>query len=253
MSDGNVRTLHAGKGNYKGLAFDEAGKQLAFVSDQAEYDKDVSPYRLYHWKAGEAAATELVSADHTWRAAGAGRQRSVLTALLRRRPAALSRHRAAAAPLPRRRARRRPPAWTSGTGAIRCCSRCSACAPRRSATATTARSCISPDKRFVQLATADMPNVNPGDDATRAPGDVRPAVPAAGVVGHQLQRRRAGRSQDRAAPADHGARALDADDVVDRQVPAVLRRGQGQLVHLPARPTARRSNLTEKLGRQLLA
>ncbi|MEO7270998.1 MAG: hypothetical protein ABIX28_19635, partial [Vicinamibacterales bacterium] len=31
-------------------------------SDQAEYDKDVSPYRLYYWKAGENAATELVSA-----------------------------------------------------------------------------------------------------------------------------------------------------------------------------------------------
>ena len=62
MSDGTIRTLHAGKGNYKSLAFDEAGKQLAFLSDQAEYDKEVSPYRVYYWKAGDAAATELVSA-----------------------------------------------------------------------------------------------------------------------------------------------------------------------------------------------
>ena len=55
MSDGTTVPLLKGKGNYKGLAFDEAGKQLAFLSDQAEYDKDVSPYRLYYWKAGDAA------------------------------------------------------------------------------------------------------------------------------------------------------------------------------------------------------
>ena len=62
MSDGTIVALHKGKGNYKSLAFDDAGAQLAFLSDQAEYDKEVSPYRLYYWKAGDAAATELVSA-----------------------------------------------------------------------------------------------------------------------------------------------------------------------------------------------
>ena len=62
MSDGTTTPLLKGKGNYKSLAFDEAGAQLAFLSDQAEYDKDVSPYRLYYWKAGDAAAAELVSA-----------------------------------------------------------------------------------------------------------------------------------------------------------------------------------------------
>jgi dipeptidyl aminopeptidase/acylaminoacyl peptidase len=61
MSDGTTVTLHKGKGNYKSLAFDEAGAQLAFLSDQAEYEKEVSPYRLYYWKAGDPAATELVS------------------------------------------------------------------------------------------------------------------------------------------------------------------------------------------------
>ena len=60
-SDFSVVTLQKGKGNYKALAFDEAGRQLAFVSDQAEYDKEVSPYRLYYWKTGEPSATELVS------------------------------------------------------------------------------------------------------------------------------------------------------------------------------------------------
>lgn len=61
ISDGSVRTLHAGKGHYKYLAFDKAGQQLAFVSDAAEYDKPVAPYRLYYWKPGDAPAAELVS------------------------------------------------------------------------------------------------------------------------------------------------------------------------------------------------
>jgi dipeptidyl aminopeptidase/acylaminoacyl peptidase len=62
MSDGTTSALHKGKGNYKGLTFDEAGTQLAFLSDQAEYDKEVSPYRAYYWKTADAAAIELVSA-----------------------------------------------------------------------------------------------------------------------------------------------------------------------------------------------
>jgi dipeptidyl aminopeptidase/acylaminoacyl peptidase len=62
MSDGTVVPLLKGKGNYKSLTFDEAGAQLAFLSDRAEYDKDVSPYRTYYWKPGESAASELVSA-----------------------------------------------------------------------------------------------------------------------------------------------------------------------------------------------
>ncbi len=63
MSDGATVALHKGKGNYKGFAFDEGGGQLAFLSDQAEYDKEVSPYRAYYWKPGQTAAVELVSAS----------------------------------------------------------------------------------------------------------------------------------------------------------------------------------------------
>ena len=46
MSDGSVPTLLKGKGNYKAFGFAEDGRQLAFLSDQAEYDKDVAPYRV---------------------------------------------------------------------------------------------------------------------------------------------------------------------------------------------------------------
>jgi dipeptidyl aminopeptidase/acylaminoacyl peptidase len=62
-SDGAAIALHTGKGNYKGFEFDEAGTQLAFVSDQAEYASAVSPYRAYYWTAGANAASEIVSAS----------------------------------------------------------------------------------------------------------------------------------------------------------------------------------------------
>src|SRR5262249_35775726 len=70
IPDGAVKTLHAGRGHYKSLAFDENGTTLAFLSDEAEYAQKVSPYRLYYWKTptstgsgqANAAATELVPA-----------------------------------------------------------------------------------------------------------------------------------------------------------------------------------------------
>ena len=62
MGDGEVTTLMSGRGHYSDLAFDEAGEQLAFLSDQAEYAEDVAPYRLYYWRVGQPNATELVSA-----------------------------------------------------------------------------------------------------------------------------------------------------------------------------------------------
>lgn len=68
VGSGSVTTLHSGKGRYRSLAFDEAGQQVTFISDQAEFDKPVSPYRLYYWKSGPSTgsgqapqATEIVS------------------------------------------------------------------------------------------------------------------------------------------------------------------------------------------------
>jgi dipeptidyl aminopeptidase/acylaminoacyl peptidase len=63
LADGTVKTLMTGRGHYKSLTFNEAGTQIAFLSDQAEYDKPVSPYRLYLWKGGDAPAAELVSSS----------------------------------------------------------------------------------------------------------------------------------------------------------------------------------------------
>jgi dipeptidyl aminopeptidase/acylaminoacyl peptidase len=65
IADNAVKILHAGRGHYKSLAFDESGTQLAFLSDEAEYAQKVSPYRLYYWKAGDAPAVDVASAATT--------------------------------------------------------------------------------------------------------------------------------------------------------------------------------------------
>ena len=76
MSDGSVRTLHAGKGNYKGLAFDETGRQLAFVSDQADTTRRC---RRIGSTIGRSATQPRASLRQARRADAAGprRQRSV--------------------------------------------------------------------------------------------------------------------------------------------------------------------------------
>ena len=103
MSDGTAVQLLKGKGNYKGFTFDEAGKQAAFVSDQAEYDKPVSPYRLYYWKPGETSATELVTASTAGMARGMVVSDQAAAAILPRRAEAVSRDGATTGSAGRRR------------------------------------------------------------------------------------------------------------------------------------------------------
>jgi dipeptidyl aminopeptidase/acylaminoacyl peptidase len=169
MRDGSVRTLHAGKGNYKGLAFDDTGKQLAFVSDQAEYDKDVSPYRLYYWKVGEAAASELVSA-----ATRGMPQGLVVSDQFEPRFSddGLRLYLGTAPPPTPPAPEGAPPPtsvdiWTWHDPLLQPMQRVRATQERnRNFRAVVHLS----DKRFVQLATAAFPAVNPGDDASRALG-----------------------------------------------------------------------------------
>jgi dipeptidyl aminopeptidase/acylaminoacyl peptidase len=168
-SDGSVRTLHKGKGNYKGFAFDEAGKQLAFLSDQAEYEKDVSPYRLYYWKPADAAAAELVSAATRGIAPGMvvsdqaaprfskdGQRLFIGTAPPPAPPAPEG------APEPRA-----VDIWHWQDPQLQPMQRVRAQQERN----RNYRAVVHlADKRLVQLAAPDLPNVNPGDDALRAIG-----------------------------------------------------------------------------------
>jgi dienelactone hydrolase len=59
---GKTATLLKGLGNYKNLVFDEKGAQLAFTSDRDDYKSEKSASKLYHWTAPAAAAVELVPA-----------------------------------------------------------------------------------------------------------------------------------------------------------------------------------------------
>ncbi len=54
--------LLKGLGNYKNLVFDEKGLQLAFTSDRDDYKSEKSASKLYLWPATTAAAVELAPA-----------------------------------------------------------------------------------------------------------------------------------------------------------------------------------------------
>jgi hypothetical protein len=56
------RPLLSGQGNYKGFAFDEKGTQLAFMSDRDDYKSEASPYKLYLWTTASESAGEIVPA-----------------------------------------------------------------------------------------------------------------------------------------------------------------------------------------------
>jgi dipeptidyl aminopeptidase/acylaminoacyl peptidase len=56
---GRTIALLKGQGNYKNLTFDEKGVQLAFTSDRDDYKSEKSASKLYHWSSG-AGATKLV-------------------------------------------------------------------------------------------------------------------------------------------------------------------------------------------------
>ncbi len=170
MSDSSVRALKSGKGHYKSVTFDDAGNQVAFLSDAADYDKPVSPYRLYYWKTSDAAATELVSAttrgmpqgmvvaDSAPRFTEDGQRLLLATAPPPPPPPDPNVRRPAPLPVDM---------WSSKDPLIQ---------PMQKVRATQEQSrnyraiVHMNNKQFVQLATPDLPDVNPGADPNRAIG-----------------------------------------------------------------------------------
>ena len=169
LADGSTVTLHSGKGHYSNIAFDSAGRQLAFLSDQAEYDKKVSPYRLYYWKPGDASATDLVSA--ATRGMPAGMVVSEFGgARFSEDGARLYLGTAPPPPAPPEPGAKKPiqvDLWNYHENELQ---------PMQQVRATQERQqnyraeVILADRHFVQLASPDLPNVNPGNDAIRAIG-----------------------------------------------------------------------------------
>jgi dipeptidyl aminopeptidase/acylaminoacyl peptidase len=171
MATGSVVALLKGKGNYKSPAFDEAGRQLAFLSDTADYDKPVSPYRLYYWRPADAgpsartdaAAIELVSSTTRGMPQGMvvsdqfaprfsddGLRLYLGTGPPPQPPAAEN------APQPRA-----VDLWHWQDSLLQPMQRVRA---QQERTRSYRAVVHTADKRFIQLATPEWPTVNPGDD-----------------------------------------------------------------------------------------
>ena len=59
MQDGVATTVMAGEGHYKKLTFDEAGAQLAFVTDRDAWAEKAPRYALYRWTPGTPTAVSI--------------------------------------------------------------------------------------------------------------------------------------------------------------------------------------------------
>ncbi len=171
LGDGAVTTLLTGRGHYKSLALNEAGRQVAFLSDQAEYDKPVSPYRLYWWKDGAGQASELVSASAPGVLKGMvvsdsvtprfSRDGALLFVSVGAPPAAL------ADPNDKTPAPLSVDLWSYKDPIIQPMQKVRAEQERT----RSYRGVIHlAGLRYVQLARPDLPTVNPGDDPARALG-----------------------------------------------------------------------------------
>jgi dipeptidyl aminopeptidase/acylaminoacyl peptidase len=60
VASGNAKRVSAGKGVYKNLAFDEAGKQLAFTAEKHAEKALVKPFTLYYYNFSADSATAIV-------------------------------------------------------------------------------------------------------------------------------------------------------------------------------------------------
>jgi dipeptidyl aminopeptidase/acylaminoacyl peptidase len=171
IADGAVRTLHAGRGHYKSLAFDEAGTQLTFLSDEAEYAQKISPYRLYYWKAGDAAATELVSASTPGLAKGTVVSEFAAPSFSKDGARLYLGTGAPPAPAPdpddKTPAPTKVDLWNYKDPLIQPMQK----VREQQEVERSFRAVVHlADKRIVQLATQDLPTVNAGDDPTQLLG-----------------------------------------------------------------------------------
>ena len=55
-ADGRVTALMRGEGVYRSAVFDEAGEQVAFLSNRDDYEADQPAFGLYHWRGGQGEA-----------------------------------------------------------------------------------------------------------------------------------------------------------------------------------------------------
>lgn len=59
LKDLELRRIAFGEGEYKNLAFNDDGTQLAFLTDKDDYQSKTSSWSLYHWKSRQIAAIRI--------------------------------------------------------------------------------------------------------------------------------------------------------------------------------------------------
>ena len=226
-------------------------QQIAFLSDQAEFEKPVAPYRLYYWKAGEAEGAPSScrqrrrACRRAWSSPKTARRASRATA---RGSSSATAPPPAPAPRPERddaRADRRGPLVHEGS-----LDPADAARPRRrrAQRATTARSCTSPTRSSSSSRRRNCRRQRRRRSRSRD-RHVRPRLPAGSVVGQDLQRRTTS-SISRPASRKQILEALGRRrDTLSPggQVRPALRRDRPATGSPTASPTARASNLTERI------
>jgi hypothetical protein len=60
-ADGSVTTMLEGAGDYVSATFDEAGEQIAFLSNRDDYESKQPSFTLYYWRPGSEAAEALLT------------------------------------------------------------------------------------------------------------------------------------------------------------------------------------------------
>jgi dipeptidyl aminopeptidase/acylaminoacyl peptidase len=73
-----LKTVSTGRGNYKNLTFDDAGKQLAFTAEKNPEKALVKPFKLYYYTASKDSATVIAgpntnSMPANWAVSGDGK------------------------------------------------------------------------------------------------------------------------------------------------------------------------------------
>lgn len=73
-----LKTLSTGRGNYKNIAFDEAGKQIAFTAEKNPEKAPIKPYKLYYYTSGKDSASVIAAPGSEgmpskWAVSGDGR------------------------------------------------------------------------------------------------------------------------------------------------------------------------------------
>lgn len=79
VENDTIKTVSTGRGNYRNLTFDDAGKQLAFTAEKNPEKAQVKPFKLYYYNTLGKDSAQVIAAQNSagmpanWTASGDGR------------------------------------------------------------------------------------------------------------------------------------------------------------------------------------